>query len=315
MNSWKRRGGRAVSSKGGVKRSPSASSVETASLSVEERQLEMLRGVLTSPNKGASLPSRRLEKPSTRPSLAVVTQPNYLQPSRQHSLQSSSGSSTAPPSKSPSNPSDLSLATSTPRSSDSRGIRRVSRAGVSGIKDFLMRLRLKASEEQARSHFLPPPPSLSPRRSRLWRGPPPPSSPSTPPSHTLHSPVAPPVTPTRRSVSDPPTRPSSSKGTDSSSEEEDWDKDVPSSPDDSPRSSRTPANALGVGKNDPAAVARRSLRRSRTQSTTIVGGGMGGGERMILTTEAMPSLLLKVKEVSNRCEECIGRLSGLAVVG
>lgn len=47
-----------------------------------------------------------------------------------------------------------------------------------------------------------------------------------------------------------------------------------------------------------------------------VGAGPGrgkGGEMMVLTTEAMPHLLAKVREVREACEACIGLLKGLTV--
>lgn len=37
------------------------------------------------------------------------------------------------------------------------------------------------------------------------------------------------------------------------------------------------------------------------------------GEKMILTTEGMPDLLKKVREVHERCEECLVRLKGLTI--
>ncbi|KAL8283245.1 hypothetical protein RQP46_006023 [Phenoliferia psychrophenolica] len=192
-------------------RRPSASSVETG-LTVEERQREMLWGVLAparpTPTKFPSAPS---PSTSNKPFTGLSQQ--------------------RPP----------------PRTT---GIRRVSKAGVSGIKDFLLRLKLKASEELA----VPGDPD----------------------------------NPGRRSVSSPSRVPPATPARSSSEEDEDWDRQ--STPEISP-------NPL-------------SMRRARTQSTTVAGAG---GERMALTTEAMPSLLLKVKEVHERCFECVTRLKGLTV--
>lgn len=260
-------------------RRPSASSMETA-MSVEERQKEMLRGVLLNPAlKGASLPSRGPLSP--RPGLAILTEPR----------------STSLPTTKPV-PLGLSSSPSTPHplSSPSKGnLRRVSRAGVSGIKDFLLRLRLKASEELAASVNTPQLNHLA----RDARG----SSPLSPPEDG------------RRSVSDPARSlaPSHSRygslrrrqplsaplaarprPTSSSSEEEDWDRET------SPPSLPGSISARGTQASVKDA-------KAKTESTS------GGAERMVLTTEAMPSLLLKVREVQERCEECVGRLKGLTV--
>lgn len=97
----------------------------------------MLRGVLAPATKGASLPSRG--PPSPRPSLPILgLDPSAAFPSSKAPSRSSSTSSSKP------FPIGLSTPTQRPRSG---GIRRVSKAGVSGIKDFLLRLKLKASEE------------------------------------------------------------------------------------------------------------------------------------------------------------------------
>ncbi|KAI5478069.1 hypothetical protein MNV49_005532 [Pseudohyphozyma bogoriensis] len=245
-----------------VRRVSSASSVAT---SVEDRQREMLRGVLTPPSKGASLPSRG--PPAPRPSLGI--------------LEPSNRSSSAP---TPSLPS--STPNAAPLLRQQRDIRRVSRAGVSGIKDFLLRLKLKSPEDGV--------------------GVPVPDIPRLEVPDQRASP--------RRSVSNPvrsetpagdasriPQRPRPLSGG-SSSEEEDWDLQL--TPDASPRSTivspSTPQAQMGMSG--------LGMRRSRTQSTTV-----GNETKMVLTTEAMPSLLLKVREVSERCSECIGRLKALTV--
>lgn len=213
------------------RRSPSVDSMEETT-AVEERQREMLRGVLGHSTKGASLPSRGLGLggPATRPPL----------PNMNHS----------DPAHPPSTPSNAAT---------SKAIRRVSRAGVSGIKDFLLRLRVRANEEMLGGH---------------------PASSST-------SSLA------RRSVSDPnrSATPVSRTGHDSSSEEEDWDKDV--SP---PRRENT--------------LTRRQRTRSEMGGASDV--EVGAGDRMVLTTEAMPSLVLKVGEVQAKLEECLSKLKDLA---
>lgn len=265
-----------------VKRSPSASSIET-SLTVEERQKEMLRGVLAPSIKGASLPSRKPASP--RPSLAVLGQ--------LHSHSTALPSPTSPTFTKP-----AFLLSHAPPPRPNSAVRRVSRAGVSGIKDFLLRLKVKASEEQARTH----------QRQNFGLA----SQDAGLPDDPL----------SRRSVSDPSravtltnlspkrtlplpengrTKARSSQG--SSEEDEDWDR--PSSPETSPR------RAEEVELPTTPVRSNTALRRNRTQSTKVAGAA--GGERMVLTTEAMPSLLLKVREVHERCEECIARLRGVTV--
>lgn len=288
-------------------RRPSASSIETG-LSVEERQKEMLRGVLLSPaHKGASLPSRG--PPSPRPGLSILT--------------NARSSSTPAAVESPVKPRPFGLssthvsspASPYPSSSPSKAnLRRVSRAGVSGIKDFLLRLRLKASEELAAS-------VNTPQLNQLGRGA---GAGGGATAEEINA---------RRSVSDP-TRsltPSSSRygslrrrqppssaalhtppkqqqqrysraGSASSEEEEDWDEES------------SPPSAVGTISAAGGGGGRAMIVRTRTQSSAGgAGGGGEGGERMVLTTEAMPSLLLKVGEVKERCEECVARLKGLTV--
>ncbi|KAK4702432.1 hypothetical protein P7C70_g3791, partial [Phenoliferia sp. Uapishka_3] len=236
-------------------RRPSASSFETG-LSVEERQREMLWGVLAPGSKGASLPSRG--PPSPRPTLDVLDTNARPTPTKFPSTPS-------PVAATSGKPFPIGLSTPSTQRARSNGIRRVSKAGVTGIKDFLLRLKLKASEEHGATF--------------------------------LRSGTFPDDTAGRRSVSSPtasrvatPTRSASrrSRSRTSSDEDEDWDKQ--SSPETSP-----------VGTE---------FRRSRTQSTKVAGVD---GDRMALTTEAMPSLLLKVKEVHERCSECVTRLKGLTV--
>ncbi|GJN91879.1 hypothetical protein Rhopal_004904-T1 [Rhodotorula paludigena] len=194
-------------------RRPSSSSFETDA-SVAVRQREMLRGVLAPPAKGASLPSRA--PPAPRPPLPRLD---------------SGASTTVSPTSPRSAAQPLSPASA----------RRVSRGGVFGIREFLLRLRSKATEELAAS------------------------------------------------VGD---------------SEEDWD----ASP---PRNSLLDFDA--VLEADMGSLA---ARRERTRSVIVSGGTGGGaaeGDKMVLTTEAMPHLLDKVREVREACEACIGLLKGLTV--
>lgn len=229
-------------------RRPSASSMETA-MSVEERQKEMLQGVLLNPAlKGASLPVRG--PPSPRPTLAVLTE----------------GRSASAPSSSKPVPPGLSSSSSSPypiASPSKSNIRRVSRAGVSaGIKDFLLRLRIKASEELAASVNTPQLARLSPpedgRRSVSD-----PTRSSITPSNSRYGSLR------RRS---PPVALALARPISSSSSEEDWDRES------------SPPSLSGRPKVTTASSA---------------------ADRMVLTTEAMPGLLVKVKEVREKCEECL----------
>ncbi|GAA5941160.1 hypothetical protein JCM1841_000786 [Sporobolomyces salmonicolor] len=298
-NGAKRPGGLLGSLMGGgagskkmLARRPSASSIETEA-SVEARQREMLRGVLAPAIKGSSLPSRG--PPSPRPALSVLTKLE-ARPSQ------------PPPPSSPSQripPLGLSNPVSSPTTPRQKpnNSRRVSRVGVSGIREFLLRLRSKATEELAASVGSLPP--------------------SLDPDHASSSSAGP--SPARRSVSDPtsrphtpsqPGRPTPSSGlrmpcgvgaaatrrrpSSSSESDEDWDAEL------SP-----PRNSLVDVDETP--------RRNRTQSVggDPAGGGGGGrrrsGEMMVLTTDNMPLLLSKVREVQERCEACIGLLRALTV--
>lgn len=266
-------------------RRPSSSSFETDA-SVAVRQREMLRGVLAPPAKGASLPSRA--PPAPRPPLPRLD----------------SGASTA---RSPSNKaiplgvSHIASPTS-PRSAaqplSPASARRVSRGGVFGIREFLLRLRSKATEELAASvgsatELLPPatlaPPSPAARRSVSD----PATRPQTPRT-AVSRPSAPPSADFRS-----PAQPASQ-----SDSEEDWD----ASP---PRNSLLDFDA--VLEPDMGSLA---ARRKRTRSVIVSAGSGGGaaeGDKMVLTTEAMPHLLDKVREVREACEACIGLLKGLTV--
>ncbi|GAA6000336.1 uncharacterized protein JCM10292_001464 [Rhodotorula paludigena] len=265
-------------------RRPSSSSFETDA-SVAVRQREMLRGVLAPPAKGASLPSRA--PPAARPPLPRLD----------------SGASTvrSPSKKAIPLGASHTVAPTSPRSAaqplSPASARRVSRGGVFGIREFLLRLRSKATEELAASvgsatELLPP------------------------------ATLAPP-SPARRSVSDPATRPqtprtavsrpsapmsadfrSPAQPTSHSDSEEDWD----ASP---PRTSLLEFDA--VLEADMGSLA---ARRERTRSVIVPGGAGSGaaeGDKMVLTTEAMPHLLDKVREVREACEACIGLLKGLTV--
>ncbi|BGP13032.1 hypothetical protein JCM10213v2_000951 [Rhodosporidiobolus nylandii] len=296
-----------------MQRQASTSSIATE-LSVEQRQREMLRGVLAPALKGASLPSRG--PPSPRPGLSVITQPADPPASRTPSAEktpsrglgdnriplgvSHTVSPTTPRAKPP------------PRVRAVSQSRRVSRVGVFGIREFLLRLRSKATEELAASVGTLPL-----------------EAPAHPPSCTGG------VTPSRRSVSDPASRPSAPSAahtlgpsslnpaidagaatsrrlstSSSSSSGSDWDADL------SP-----PRNSLlfgsEVGSKDSSSFRRRRARAQSALSVAEGGGvsveGGGGKGKMILTTEAMPSLLQKVKEVKEACEACVGLLKGLTL--
>ena len=203
------------------RRPSAASSFETAS--VEERQREMLWGVLSPSSKGASLPSRG--PPSPRASLALPLEPPPTRPSR--------------PTKFPSAPSPSYDSKPLPGLSVQRlpqrpnGIRRVSK-GVSGIKDFLLRLKLKASEEGSSVDH--------PNPITKW----------------FEDPVG------RRSVSSPlrvaaPATTTKSGRTSSSEEEEDWDRQ--STPDASPTGGR-----LGIRRSRTQSTTVKGERMALSKS-------------------------------------------------
>lgn len=244
-------------------RSSSVISFETTE-SVQDRQREMLQGVILGA-KGSTLPAR--SPPSPRPPLSAIAP-----------VPSGVGAKAAPlgPVRVP---------------SEGAGGKRASRTGLSGIKEFLMRLKVRAAEaemdregEADRRSFTEPG-----RRRRESRS-------LTP------TPASTPVTACT------PSRPGGAE----EDEEEDWDRQL--GLDRAPSLARTLSLARsGVGADAPGSGGGRETlgaRRKRTQSTRA---GVGGevGARMVLTTEAMPGLVRKVGEVRGRLEECVVRLEGL----
>ncbi|SCV68457.1 BQ2448_578 [Microbotryum intermedium] len=236
-------------------RRPSSSSIEASVLrtGVARRQHEMLRGVLVPGPKGASLPSRG--PPSPRPALAAL-----------HSNSAGSKSS-LPFSRFMGN--DGRFTSQLPSTPSKKSLRRVSRAGVSGIKEFLLKLRNKSVVEDL----------ILPVSAQLYH-----QSEDSLPSNG------------RRSVSSPADQTLLNSPRDRSSmlrvdsdEEEDWDQ---------------ASLAHCPARTAPTSSLSNGHFKGVVSST--------GLERMILTTEAMPGLVLKVAEVRERCEECVERLERLS---
>ncbi|GAA5853372.1 hypothetical protein JCM8547_002431 [Rhodosporidiobolus lusitaniae] len=298
-------------------RQASASSIQTE-LSVEARQREMLRGVLAPSTKGASLPSR--SAPSPRPGLSVVTNPDgQSTPTSSSALRTSSAEEQTPTRgagrRLPLGLSHTISPTATRQRPPPVPSRRVSRVGAFGIREFLLRLRSKATEELAASvGTLPVSPltvenlsrpssssgSASPARRYASN---PDSRPRTPSSFSRNIPP-PPLNPPSAGLADAGRRFSTSSSSDEGS---DWDADL--SP---PRNSLVDTcEGRGLGSSCPGGAGR-----TRTISVGTVSRAGAGGEKaelMILTTEAMPSLLGKVKEVKEHLEACIKLLKGLTV--
>ncbi|GAA6010396.1 hypothetical protein JCM10207_005208 [Rhodosporidiobolus poonsookiae] len=324
-----------------ISRQTSASSLETE-LSVEARQKEMLRGVLAPAAKGASLPSRGVPPP--RPGLSVLTastRADSSAPGSPVASRTSSAEATPRPRRHPLGTSQTvsptmlrqrkpSLLNSGPTGamSTSQAARRVSRVGVFGIREFLFRLRSKATEELAASVG------------------------AVPDSSTLAALDTGSLTPGRRSVSDPTSRPhtpstphapsrpssnlnpaalamrrSSTASNGSSSSGSDWDADLSlASASTPPRSSLVDSTAGSLARRPGLGAGGGTRGRAHSaMSVSTLGFGSGGGaggraggatrgdELFVLTTEAMPGLLKKVREVKERCEACIGLLKGLTV--
>ncbi|SGY34549.1 BQ5605_C002g01651 [Microbotryum silenes-dioicae] len=239
-----------------IGRRPSCSSIETSGFrsGMARRQHEMLRGVLVPGPKGASLPSRG--PPSPRPTLAAL-----------HS-NSAGLKGTLPFSRFTGI--DGRPAVHLPPTPSKKSLRRVSRAGVSGIKEFLLRLRNKFVVEDltfpASAQFYQEPVDSLPSNGRKS--------------------ISIPIDPT---LANSPRDHRSSMLRVDSEEEEDWDQAslAPSPARQAPTSSVSGGDYRGVVSSP-------------------------GVERMILTTEAMPGLVLKVAEVRERCEECVERLQRLS---
>ncbi|GAA5839582.1 hypothetical protein JCM11251_003552 [Rhodosporidiobolus azoricus] len=295
-------------------RQASASSIQTE-LSVEARQREMLRGVLAPATKGASLPSRG--PPPARPGLSVITVDEGGKPGLRTASRTASADQQATPTRAiPLNHAHTFSPTSTrpkqplpppahvamPPSS-----RRVSRAGVFGIREFLLRLRSKATEELAASVGTLP---IAPADEQPSH---PSSSSSASPAHrSVSDPASRPQTPLPSSarglgLGAPPTVPSTLSSTrrfsssSSSDSGSDWDADL------SP-----PRNSL-IEQGQEMTGSMRARGRTISVGTAAGLAAGGGKELMILTTEAMPSLVEKVREVREKCEACIGLLKGLTV--
>ncbi|GAA6056258.1 hypothetical protein JCM3770_007280 [Rhodotorula araucariae] len=279
-----------------LRRRPSASSVETEA-NVATRQLEMLRGVLAPAHKGASLPSRA--PPAPRPPLLRLD--SALSNGRRVGPLLGVAHNMTPPT--PRTPSTMPLPPATSR--------RVSRGGVFGIRDFLLRLRSKATEELAASVGAMPttldaahPSSSMPSLARRSVSDPA-SRPRIPhqPAPSMSRPSAPPpaLSPATSTPSPPPHS--------SSESDEDWDADLSGSP------QRNALQSGGGEVRDPLSAAE-SARRERTRSVMSSSATAGAGadvEKMVLTTEAMPHLLDKAREVREACETCIELLKGLTV--
>lgn len=285
-----------------LRRRPSASSIETEA-SVAVRQREMLRGVLAPTMKGASLPSRA--PPAPRPPLP------RLDSSKSNGKRVSGVPRGVSHTISPTTPRSPSLPAATPL--PAVAARRVSRGGVFGIRELLLRLRSKATEELAASVGSIPLDS-STRLSSASVAPSLGRRSVSDPSHRPHTPQragashlrpsAPPLAAALPSTSSP------GRISLSSESDEDWDADLAIS-----APSRN--SFLDADESVSAAVA---ARRERTRSVIVAGAGAGaglgagkGGELMVLTTEAMPHLLAKAREVREACEACVGLLKGLTV--
>lgn len=254
----------------------SASSIES-STSVAERQREMLRGVLT--RKGDTLPTRSSDGPTRAPLVAL------LEPTGAGSRW---GVGKA---RGKGMPTSVTMPVISPRASKARKQHTSQNSGGKGIRDFLAKLRSKAAATQDATPSAPIFPASSPAHQA--RSVSDPSNTSTPRSTiktgtTLSTPVA--------------FRPSSSVG---SSSEEDWD--IASTP---------PSTALSVeaGLDGPKSLRRHYTQSEQTfQSRNDSPSAQGGPEMMILTTQGMPALLVKIREVRGKCEECIVMLKGVTV--
>ncbi|GAA5942270.1 uncharacterized protein JCM15063_002955 [Sporobolomyces koalae] len=265
----------------GITRVPSVSSIETAA-SVGVRQQEMLRSVLQSGSKGASFPSRR-RAPSPRPGIARLARAKTTDDGQSRFPSTSASSSQKRPALGLQRP----LA-SYPDSAKIETSRRVSRNGATGIREFFLRLRHRATEELARP--------ITP--SDLISSPCPPSLASDPPQRTVSDPANHPSSPAHSQallspslLAQPVPRARRTSRTSSTSSSEDWD----------------------------AELAIPSARRPLHRGQTVSAGGPHSSATdpedssgmMILTTENMPRLLDKAKEVQRRCQDCLEILESL----
>ena len=150
--------------------------------------------------------------------------------------------------------------------------------GKNGIKDFIFRLRTKAFEE-AKS-------SLHQAQNRSVSDPT--HSNSTTTTDTPRKPIRAPIN-LRLDSPASQRKTTTISASHSSSEEEDWDLFS------APIASSSPATS-GQSRDE--------------QGSNECGNGL---EKIELTTEGIPSLLLKVDEVRDRLRECIVRLKGVTV--
>ena len=191
-------------------------------------------------------------------------------------------------------------------------LRQASRASVGGVRDFLRTLKragTPASFEASTSTEGRNRPSSSNALDTS----------STNPSHDEEP---------RRTVSDPVRSPSPSKhatgGFMYDSDDDDWDRSS-SSPSRSPdvRTSPPPtdfnSNATISNRwpSPPRLLAADGPARARTYSTNSVATAhrmpWSAGAQLVLTTDAMPTLLAYLGEVRDRCQTCLLELRGATV--
>lgn len=266
------------SSAGVIPTSPSPSG--RTDVSVSDRQLELLRGMLSPREDGVQPFSPRMLWSQPAASTSTPVPPLAVQ-----------RSSTAPsvPQTSPDRPrpdaaaldtpgraSIISSVASTPPASQRPGagrLRQVSRASIVGIRDFLRGFR--------RSSFIGPASTSD--------------SPQPAPAALVESPR--PTLTVETAVASPRVANGDS--------DEDWD-----------RSSSDEEGASATG----SPVASRHRHRERTVSaassallspTSTVAGA--GGQRFALSTDNMPTLLEHLEHVRERCRTCLGELRTLTV--
>jgi hypothetical protein len=251
--------------------------------SLAERQEYMLKEVLVNPVvKGESVPSGRIGR---RLIARGRTQEDVVNVQSANSPRSSTkpiptiGLFRQP----------YPASTRTTSISRSSQLRQVSLAGLAGIKDFLIRLRVRVAEDLSRSapigndHRFPEFSISADGRRNI-----------SDPVATMErksSPVTKPLDPNLTIGSLHATAAilnSSSLSLPASSEAEDWNEE-----------------SWAVDTISDSV----DMRRTNTEPSSSILEGCNA--RIVLTTESMPSLLLKMKEVQDQCTECLIRLKGL----
>lgn len=305
--------------------------LDVASMSADERQIQILRGMLSpAESKETSPEAVRVDSERSKRPLSIVQEPQHSPPTQMGTpfpdqAEPSSGEGAhMPPATSPTNQCKIDLvndSTPTPAPKVKGRLRQVSRASILGFKGFLRNLNPKNRDNLSMAMVSPQGWEVietedlqgSPS-SRLGIG--------RPRSKTLDSNRLSTISMTGSALSHAPSsKPKGSRNSDS--EEEDWDKHSDSHP--SPQFATYPSSSQPSAAVGPSPLYRRSYTTNSVTPITLEGnegssrGGSGTpwqlGTKLVLTPDSMPTLLGYMKDVKGKCSECNSALKALRLPG